>query len=390
MEKNRKASLFRRKKVYSLLSKIFWGIVCGMLVLNLILPSKEFSQSENRALSARPQISVRKVLDGKYFREWSTYFSDQFAGRDLWMSIRAFGIMATGNKESNQVIFGKHGYLFQYPVTPDKETIINTADAINQFTDIHGDLRQTMVLVPNAADILEEELPANIPVRDQAEDIRAFERKVNIKIEKVDAEPILEAAAQNQQIYYKTDHHWTSYGAYSVFLGAVEALGIDPMVNFRARTVSDSFRGTLASKSGRNFTKDTVEIYESEDSNVSCLVSYPDTGETTTSLYVSSKLTEKDHYQIFFGGNHPLVEIKTTADNQKNLLIFKDSYANCFVQFLIPYYEKIILIDPRYFYDNLNATITSYGITDVLYLYSADTFFKDTGLADTLRTGNGA
>ena len=87
---------------------------------------------------------------------------------------------------------------------------------------------------------------------------------------------------------------------------------------------------------------------------------------------------------MFFGGNHPKVEINTTADNERVLLLFKDSYANSFVQFLLPYYQKIIMIDPRYYYDNLDTILTSEGVTDVLFLYSADTFLKDTSLSDVL------
>ncbi len=385
---NKRASLIRRKKVYSIMSRIFVGTIAGILLLNIILPSREFSSNENRSLASRPAISLSTLSSGKFFKDFNTYYSDQFAGRDIWMSVKALGGAIGGNRESNNVIFGKHGYLFQYPTVPSDSAIVNTANAINSFTDAHSDLRQTMILVPDAADILDEELPANAPVRNQSEDIRSFERKLNIKIGMVDAEPILESAASGHQIYYKTDHHWTSYGAYSVFLGAAEQLGIGTPVNYKGRVVSDSFKGTLASRSGRNITNDSIEIYEQDGTDVAYMVNYPDSGESSASMYVSDKLKEKDHYQIFFGGNHPLVEIKTTADNQRNLLIFKDSYANSFVQFLIPYYEKIILVDPRYYYDNINTAMTSYGITDVLYLYSADTLLTDTGLADTLNTGS--
>lgn len=91
---------------------------------------------------------------------------------------------------------------------------------------------------------------------------------------------------------------------------------------------------------------------------------------------------------MFFGGNHPLVEIRTTANNGRNLLVFKDSYANSFIQFLYPYFQNIIMVDPRYYYDDIETSITSYGITDVLFLYSADTLLADTNLADTLNAAS--
>ena len=117
-------------------------------------------------------------------------------------------------------------------------------------------------------------------------------------------------------------------------------------------------------------------------------VTYSDSTQRICSLYQSECLNVKDKYTVFFGGNHPKVEISTTANNERVLLLFKDSYANSFVQFLTPYYQKIIMIDPRYYYDSLDSILTSEGVTDVLFLYSADTFLRDTALADVLETAD--
>ena len=80
------------------------------------------------------------------------------------------------------------------------------------------------------------------------------------------------------------------------------------------------------------------------------------------------------------------MDITTTADTGRCLLVFKDSYANCMMQFLYPYYEHITMIDPRYYYDNVEKVISSESITDVLFLYNLDTFLSDSSLADTLAT----
>lgn len=168
-------------------------------------------------------------------------------------------------------------------------------------------------------------------------------------------------------------------------MAAAPALGItDPILYYDSYLVSDSFRGTLSSKSGDNKPSDQIEVFVPQENMPQYYVYLPDTKESSGSLYVSEKLKEKDQYQVFLGGNHPYVEISTTADTGKNLLIFKDSYANCFVQFLVPYYDKIVVVDPRYYYDNINTAMTSTGITDVLFLYSANTFVQDTTLSDVL------
>ena len=117
------------------------------------------------------------------------------------------------------------------------------------------------------------------------------------------------------------------------------------------------------------------------------MVTYNADMEKSRSLFRSEMLSEKDQYTLFFGGNHPLITIHTTAQTGRTLLVFKDSYANCFLQFLTPYYDEILLIDPRYYYEDVNALMKSEGVTDVLFLYSADTFLTDKSLADTLNVG---
>ena len=111
---------------------------------------------------------------------------------------------------------------------------------------------------------------------------------------------------------------------------------------------------------------------------------YVEEGEKTTSIYDSESLKEKDKYTVFFGGNHARIDISTTQKERRNLLLFKDSYANCMVQFLLPYYQNIVIIDPRYFYESVDNIIESYSITDILFLYNVDTFLGDNSIADVL------
>ena len=130
-----------------------------------------------------------------------------------------------------------------------------------------------------------------------------------------------------------------------------------------------------------------MEIYV-PDTQIQYHVTYVDSQHKTATLYDRSALEKKDHYTVFFGGNHSRVDITTTADTDRCLLLLKDSYANCFVQFLYPHFDKIIMIDPRYYYGDLENLISSQSITDVLYLYNLDTFLSDSSLADVLGTEN--
>ena len=156
------------------------------------------------------------------------------------------------------------------------------------------------------------------------------------------------------------------------------------MKDYKIYTVTMDFSGTLASKSGYHKAEDSIEVYEPENTEVQYLVSDSDNGEKHPTVYDRSALNGKDKYQVFFGGNHARVDITTANRTKKRLLMFKDSYANCFVPFLLPYYNEIIMIDPRYYYDNVQALIANRGITDILFLYNMDTFLNDNSIADVL------
>lgn len=382
--KRKKRRQESRRAFHLVMAGILVCFILAFLLINLFVPTKDFSADENRTLAARPALTWETVKNGKFFSAFDTYYSDQFVGRPFWMKVKTAGLTLLGEKESGDVYFGRDGYLLGKPVTPDRKAEERTVTAVNAFAAANPDLTQTMILVPDAATVLSKELPANAPVRDQKQDIEDFEKQLT-GVQRVDAYAALSAAAGKEQVFYRTDHHWTSGGAKAVFDAAAPALGIEsPVSTYDIYTVTTSFEGTLSSKSGNHRASDSIEIYAPQGTDVEYYVNYPDLAKKSASLYMKDKLSEKDQYQVFFGGNHPLVEIRTTAGNGRNLLVFKDSYANSFIQFLTPYYSKIILVDPRYYYEDIGATASTYGITDVLYLYSADTLLTDTGLADTL------
>lgn len=373
----------RRRFHNVILAGVFLLILLVFFLINLATKDRDFSDAENRNLAQKPAFSLSSLADGSYFSALSDYTSDQFFGRDKWMSLKLRAETLMGRKDASGIFLGHDDYLLSAPETPDSDALSRTISTINQFAADHSDLSMRMMLVPDSAMILSDKLPSNAPVRNQLQDISDIAEKLSGSIQFLDAASALSSHA-DEYIYYKTDHHWTSLGAYYAFSACSGQLGIaSPVANYDIYTVSDRFEGTLSSKSGSHKTTDTVQVYIPQ-SQIRYYVTYSDSSQRICSIYQSSALESKDKYTVFFGGNHPKVEISTTADNQRVLLLFKDSYANSFVQFLLPYYQKIIMIDPRYYYDNLDAILTTENVTDVLFLHSADTFVKDTALADVL------
>lgn len=359
---------------------IVFIVLCNLF--NIFTPDQSFSDNENRNLAQAPTYSSDALLDGSYFAAWEDYVADQFFARDFWITLRLKCASFFGQKESNGVYLADDHYLIQVPAEPDWDNVDSTLAAVNDFSKRHEELNINMMIVPNAVSILSDKLPSNAPGRDQAADLKHISSLLE-GVNFLDPTAALKKHS-SEPLYYRTDHHWTSLAASYAFSATAKAMGIGKVSQgYDVYTVSNSFEGTLASKSGDHSVRDIIEIYVPKN-DVDYRVTYGDSQEKTCSIYKRDCLYEKDQYTVFFGGNHPKVTIETTVDCGKTLLLFKDSYANCYVQFLYPYYDEIVMIDPRYYYDNIEAVITREGVTDVLFLYNADTFLGDTSLKDVL------
>ncbi len=366
------------------MSWLLIGTIVLLTLAGVFLEDREFSDSENRKLAQWPKFSVSAMLDGSYLNGMGDYIADQFPLRDTWISLNLKLNQFLGQKESSGVYLCEDNYLMQVPSAPNEDQHQRNLEAINTFAASHDKLNIVMTVAPNAVTVLADKLPENAPVRDQVADLYHIATTVTgAKV--IDVTQVLKSHA-DEYLYYRTDHHWTSLAAYYAFQQIAPELNITApaLEEYTVYPVSTTFEGTLSSKSGSHSALDTVEIMVPK-SGIDYYVTYnSDSNTNICSLYNRAALEQKDHYTVFFGGNYSRVDITTTANTGRSLLIFKDSYANCMVQFLYPYFDHITMIDPRYYYDNVEHVITSQAITDVLFLYNADTFLGDTSLADVL------
>ena len=379
----RKKTIRLMRQHHMLVAGIVIPFLLVMLVLNIVIPDRAFSDTENRSLAQYPSANTSALTDGSWFQDFDAWYSDQFFLRNQWIRLQFTGLSLLGKKEINGVYIGKKGYHFQNPEIPDEELVSRTIQAVNAFAEQYSGIHTYMMVVPDASQILEDKLPASVSVRDQLQDIANFEAQLSSNIQVLDVTDVLKEHAADY-IYYKTDHHWTTYGAGLAFSEAASAMGLSDSGG-TAYPVTDSFRGTLSSKCGDMRSTDEIDLYKPSN-DTGYYVVYQEEGVQEPSMYKKEALDEKDKYQIFFGGNHPLIEIDTAADTNRRLLVFKDSYANCFMQYITPYFEKIIMVDPRYYYDDVGTLAGGSGITDILYLYSGDIILTDTSLADALES----
>lgn len=370
-------------------SKVYYKIMCFLFILilaiitllNIIKEDIKFSDTENRMLAQKPKFTMERFIEGRFTKKFEKYKVDQFISRNMWIKIKSTTDKLLGKNQSSGVYLGKDGYLIEEFKKPNEEVISKNIEAINNFSNKYKNINQYMTIVPNAVDILNEKLPKYAPVISQKKYIDGFESNLNKNINIIDAYNTLKEH-KNEYIYYKTDHHWTTLGSYYTFLEAAKTMKLNLSKNeYDIKCVSNDFYGTLYSKSGYEVeSPDNIDIYIPKDKNDEYVINYVDEQKKTASFYDSSKLDTKDKYGVFLGGNHPIVDIKTTSQSDKKILIFKDSYANSFVEFLTPYFSEIVMVDPRYYYDDIDKLISDKNITDILFLYNANTFFSDTSL----------
>lgn len=370
-------------KNYGLFYKYFLGVLMGGFVLtivglNLVSPNKVFSETENRALEQKPTFTLDNLFQGRFTKDYEKYIEDQFVFRDMWIGVKTDSERAMLKNESNDVFLGKNNYLIQSFIKPSAEDFQTKIDAINQIAAQASNTNKYFMLVPTKVEILKDLLPLYAPTDSEKEYIAKTKASLDKSIDFIDVSDTLNTK-QNQTIYYKTDHHWTSLGAYYAYTKLSHDMGFTAHDEnyFNIKTVTDSFYGSLSSKSGyQNLKSDSIELYiPKNDENIK--VDFVDQNKITNSLYDMNSLQTKDKYNVFFGGNYGLVKVTANTLGGKKLLIVKDSYANSLIPFLTGHYSEIFMVDPRYYQDDLSKLVKDNGINDLLILYNVNTLYNE-------------
>ena len=283
-----------------------------------------------------------------------------------------------GQKERSGVYLCKNDYLMEKPTVPDKDSVQRNIKAIQNFYKRYSDVKMHMMVVPNAVTVLKDYLPKHAPVRDQMKDWKKVQKKLP---KGMDVISVSEALNQHKEegVFYRTDHHWTSLGAYYAYQQLCGTLGLIPF-DPAAHTAltAENFYGTHYSKARTwNAVPDTITYYDLPNSltiyNVTA-AGQPADGQTT-GLYDTDKLNVYDKYAMFLHGNNGLSRIE--GDGIGRILVIKDSYANCFAPYLTANYAQIDVVDFRNYNYGLDQLIADNDYDQILVLYSFDSFKSD-------------
>lgn len=367
----------KRNAVFTI---VFLTSIIGIFTLADFFGSDRlFSEKENRLLAQKPVFSRTALWNGSYTADWEDYLTDQFVGRDKWIRIKTETDIALQRKEINGVYLGSNGYLLEQHL-PQDYSRVKIEKKLTLLKRLVDGWDATVMLVPTADNILTDKLPANAPYFDQQEFLAEVKATVG-EANYVDVYGALEEKKE-EAIYYKTDHHWTSLGAYYGYRAWAEQKGIVryPYNTAILETVSEDFEGTLQAKINLDWGKDRIQYFP-ETTMRTVKIVY-DRQTEADSFYQESYLETKNQYGFFLDDNHALAEIDTGRPGKGTLVILKDSYANCMIPLLAPHYSKICVVDTRYYRGSLEGLMQEYEQADgeqpeLLILYNCIHFLEN-------------
>jgi len=373
------------EKRQQIVSAILFLICLAVLSVGTVLRPKEtISETENRTLASFPEVSADSLIDGTFMDGVETYAADHFLGRTGWVSVKNTAELLAGKQEIGGVYITEER-LIQKTAEEDLDpTVVDRSiAAIGTFAS-QTETPVAMLLVPTAAAVYSDTLLGCAPNFDQEAMIERVTEDLRGKVTMLHGYDAL-YAARSEYIFYRTDHHWTSYGAYCVYQTAIRKLGFSPVSydKYNISHVSSSFRGTLYSKClYTDMEPDVLDLYTYEDGAKVTEVEVFDGVRTQLydSVYFMDALNTKEQYQVYLGGNAAKITVKTDVSNGKRLLLIKDSYANSLLPFLTQHYSEIVLLDLRYIRGSYRELADPDDFSQVLILYNAVTFAEDPSL----------
>ena len=359
------------------------ALVALLDIAFLLQKNRATSPLENRNLQQRPALTLSGLLSGRFESRFDSYVADQFPFRDRWIALKSTLDRLAGQTKSNGVFLGKDGHLIQDFAAPSEENYRRTMDALAGFLNRHDDLSACVMVVPTAVTVLADALPALADAGDEGGYLdRLAEDLSETHAAFIDLRDAFARAEPTTRLYYHTDHHWTSDAARLAYLELARAAGLPENTDaFQRRLLSGSFQGTLSAVSGfRMADSEDLWAYVPGDGAPQTVVTWVNENRRSASLFREEWLDTRDQYAVFLGGNFPEVRIETTLDNGRTLLVLKDSYANCLIPLLTVAYQKIVVVDPRYFTGDIEVLMGAEGVNEILVLYNAETLAEDTAL----------
>ena len=349
-----------------------------LAAIGILMPSMMFGKGrEKPALPDKEAYAADDLSGSRAVQKCEKYMTDHFVFREFFTKVRTSVIKNISEPIVNDVFISSDMLLDARCC--DRPSAGESAVQTDLFAS-HYTGAVYFTAVPTSAGVYGERLPEYLLTNPEDKQISDFYEKLDNGIRRIDAFTILKAQNENY-IYYRTDTRPTGYGAYYVYRTVIQKLGFSPVSydRFTIEHVTGDFKGNLWEKCRyRKVKPDVLDVYKCSGGAeiLEC------TGFTNEGVGVSMKLYDKDKlnggdmYKMYLGEDLPFINIKTSVNNDRKLLLIKDSYADCFVQFLVQHYSEIAIISPEHIDGGLSHFIDPDDYEQTLFLFGADSLYR--------------
>lgn len=353
-------------------------IIFLVTIVDIFNIDNPFSSYENRSLAMKPKFYYSDFKSGRFFKNYERYINDQFLLRNTWINIKSASEFILGKKENNNIIYGNNDYLFDKFEKIDEDNLYKNINIIKSFIS-SSKANFNIMIIPESFSIYKEYLPLGIGLIDEEQYINSINSEFD-KLVNTTSINLINTFIDNKDgyIYYKTDHHWTSLGAYLAYKEFSKTNDIYPIDKNELRENRvDGFLGTYFSKS-KNFNVKEDYILYYDNTNIEVNID----GKAVEGLNDNSKWSSSDKYSSFLRGNNGLTIINNKSIQDKSkILVIKDSYANSFIQFLINNYNEVYVVDLRSFAGSFNEFYLENNFDNVLIMYSFKNLVNDINIS---------
>lgn len=347
-----------------------------------------FSEQENRVLQTLPEFTLEKFISGQYSKEINVYFADQFPFRDSFVGAKGIVETLLLKRENNSVVLGKNDNVAvrdMYPIeggTVDfynEEKMTAIGKILDQFFEelTKNGIDSALLIPPRTLDVMKSSLPSLFPSYRTESAYELLENELGDSTYVKLLDMYRKMYDNGEYVYYNTDHHWTTLGAYYAYVEIMKSFGMDyyELSDFDIETASDSFFGTTWSRSGFKFVGcDTIEYFHLKDADES---KYTSTIHDTTytkgemkGFYDRDYLKMKDKYSSFLSGSNKYTSIIKEGEERETLLLIKDSFGHSIAPFLALHFN-VEMIDLNY-NNNIASYFKTLDVDKVVLVYNME------------------
>lgn len=353
----------------------FAAFVGGGAILCLASPRNEYSVSERRRLAQFPTVSWSSIADASFMSDFETYTLDQFPLRDSWRRLKSAAHYYLFAQRENNGIYIADGSVSKLEYPLNESSVVTAAQKFEYlyekyFADTGANAYYAVVPDKNyflAAD-------NGYPAIDYTQMCAILAENLS-HLQYIDLFPYLSI-----DDYYSTDSHWRQECIGDAADALLSGMGITPTAQSYTAHTYEPFYGVYYGQAALPLAPDTL-TYLTNDLLDGCTASNYETG-ATGGIYTLEELAKDDPYEVFLYGAAALVTIENpAAETERELVIFRDSYAASITPLMLYPYAKITLVDIRYVTSDYLARIVDLSTADdVLFLYSTTVLNNSTML----------